>query len=267
MRTFITAFALLAALFAGAVFSAAPALALEPPALQGRVTDLADMISPAMEQRLTSYLAELEKTDGTQVAILTIPSLEGDSLEDFSLRVAHDAWKLGQEKEDNGVLLLVSKEDRKLRIEVGYGLEGVLTDVLSGSIIDQVITPRFKAGDFDGGIAAGTQAIAQAVRGEYVAPQKSKRESHGIGSLLPLILFVFVGAHLLTPARGRVVETKDGKKVVRGSGLGILPWLLIGSSLGGHHRGGGGFGGGGFGGGGFGGGGGGFGGGGASGGW
>ena len=138
---------LLAALLA---LAALPALALDPPPLHGRVNDLAGMIGPAAKQQLNAVLADLERTDSTQIAVLTVPSLEGDSLEDFSIRVA-EAWKIGQKGKDNGALLVVSKADRKIRIEVGYGLEGRLTDILAGQIIDNVITPRFKAGDMDGG--------------------------------------------------------------------------------------------------------------------
>jgi len=140
----------LIALLSAALFLmlATTAPALDVPAFKGRVNDYADMISPGAERQLEAGLAELEKTDSTQVAVLTVPSLEGDSLEDFSIRVA-DAWKVGQKKADNGVILLVSKNDRKIRIEVGYGLEGVLTDVLAGQIVDRVISPNFKAGNFD----------------------------------------------------------------------------------------------------------------------
>jgi uncharacterized protein len=236
----------------------APAvLALEVPPLKGRVNDYADMISPAAEQKLTSMLAELERSDSTQIAILTVPSLEGDSLEEFSLRAA-EKWGLGQKKKDNGALLLVSKGDRKMRIEVGYGLEGRLTDIASGSIIDNVIAPDFKAGRIDQGFIQGTQAMIQAVRGEYEAPppqQRSHGEGSAAGALFPLIIL----ALLLFGGLGRAFSGRRRG----GSGLGML--LLLGMLAGGSHRGG--FGGGGFGGGGFGGGGGGFGGGGASGGW
>ena len=244
--------ALAAALLALAVL---PALALDPPPLQGRVNDLAGMISPAAKQQIDAALADLERTDSTQIAVLTVPSLEGDSLEDFSIRVA-EAWKIGQKGKDNGALLVVSKADRKIRIEVGYGLEGRLTDILSGQIVDNVISPRFKAGDMDGGFLVGVQAMAAAVRGEYKGDGKyaahPKKGARGLGLL---IAFLFLGAiSLLNRGAGRR----------SGLGSSILPLIILGSM----GRGGrGGFGGGGFGGGGFGGGGGGFGGGGASGGW
>ncbi|QGY39587.1 hypothetical protein GM415_05465 [Pseudodesulfovibrio cashew] len=255
---------------------ASGAKALDVPEYKGYVNDLAGMISPKVRQTLEARLADLDRTDSTQIAVLTVPSLEGEDINDFSIRVT-DAWKIGQKNEDNGVLLLVSKADRKLRIEVGYGLEGVLTDVLSGQIITNVIAPRFKAGDYDSGFLDGVGAISGAVRGEFkAAPVKTSRRS-GRGALpliiIPMILFV-----ALTEIFGRRrraarmsgwdgLDGQHGRSSAMGSAASTLFWLSL---LGGGHRGGGGgFGGGGFGdGGGFGGfGGGGFGGGGASGDW
>lgn len=288
----------------GLLFLAIPAFALDVPALKGRVNDYADLISPRAEQFLEQELAQIETSDSTQIVVLTVPSLEGDSLEDFSIRVA-DAWKIGQEQEDNGVILLVAKAERKIRIEVGYGLEGVLTDLTSGRIIDYEMSPRFKRGDFDGGFIAGARAVAETVRGEYTAPQKSpgrKKKTPVPFMLFIIILFVsgIVGktnrtmAGLFGAFIGAVAGLSMGSILffllflVGGGGVGLLSALFLSSfferhtstmsrtgrlSRRGHSGiffGGGGFGGGGFGGGGFGGfggGGGGFGGGGASGGW
>lgn len=258
---------LAALLFVLAVLAApATARALEVPQLQGYVNDYAGMISAPAKRELTAMLSDLERTDSTQIVVLTIPSLDGDSLEDFSIRVA-EAWKIGQKNKDNGALLLVSKADHKIRIEVGYGLEGRLTDILSGAIIDNVISPDFRSGNFDLGFLQGAQAMIQAVRGEYTAPPpKPRARSGGGGGLfffILIVLFLFGGLGRSFAGRRRT-----------GSGL---TWLLLGMFMGGFGRGGrggfdgGGFGDGGFGGGGFGGfgggGGGGFGGGGASGGW
>lgn len=239
-----------------AILITTTAFAREVPELTGRVVDKANMLSPQVRQKLNSALAQLEDSDSTQIAVLTVPSLEGESIENFGIRVA-DQWKLGQKDKDNGVILIVSKEDRKIRIEVGYGLESTLTDTLAGLIIDNEISPRFKQGDFNGGIVAGVSAIDQAVRGLYKGTPRSKK-SHRSGPpiLFILILIFFVFGHMFTPRGSR-----------RGKGSSILPWLILGGMLGGRHGGGGGFGGGGFGGGFGGGGGGGFGGGGASGGW
>jgi len=142
------------------------ALAFEIPQYSGYVNDYAEMITPETEERLERTLLAFDQSDSTQIAILTINTLEGNSLEDLSIRIV-DAWKIGQKDKDNGVLLFIAKNERKIRIEVGRGLEGVLTDLLSGRIIDQIITPYFKAGEFDQGFEAGVQAIIQATRGEF----------------------------------------------------------------------------------------------------
>jgi len=217
--------------------------ALDVPPLRGRVTDLAGMISPQVELRLEQMLADFERSDSTQVAILTVATLEGESLEEYALKVA-SSWRLGQAQHDNGALLLVAKQERKIRIEVGYGLEGRLTDLLAGRIVDYEIAPRFKQGDLDGGFLAGTAAIIEAVRGEYRAPAKAKKKQRTPWGLIALFLFLGPGLRLLG-VKGRRSSHRHGGFWIGGGGFG------------------GGFGGGG----GFSGGGGGFGGGGASGGW
>jgi uncharacterized protein len=226
------------------------AVALEVPELQTRVTDLSGTLTSDEKTSLEARLQELETTDSTQIAVLIIPSLEGESLESYSIRVV-EAWKLGQKEKNNGALLLIALNDRKVRIEAGYGLEQVLTDLMSGRIIRNEITPRFKAGDYYGGIDAGITAIIQTVHGAYKGnPESEKRRSGSGNGFLPLI-FIFIP--LLW------ILSKIAQKSGRGSGG------FGGPFIGG---GGGGFSGGGFGGGGgFSGGGGGFGGGGSSGSW
>ncbi len=142
------------------------ASALDVPPLTGRVNDYADMISPSARATITQKLEQLEASDSTQVVVLTVPSLEGEDLEGFSIRVA-EAWKIGTAKNDNGAILLVARDDRAVRIEVGYGLEGRLTDLLSGRIVDQIIVPNFKAGRFDEGFSQAIDAIIATVKGEY----------------------------------------------------------------------------------------------------
>jgi uncharacterized protein len=164
--------------------------ALTVPALTSRVNDYANMISPNVRAELEAKLAALETTDSTQLVILTVPSLEGDPIEDFSIRVV-EAWKIGQKGTDNGVLLIVSQADRKVRIEVGYGLEGKLTDLQAGRIIRNEIAPAFKAGQLDAGFVQATNAIIATVRGEYVATEKKKRGDKPSMPLLFVILFVF----------------------------------------------------------------------------
>ncbi len=143
----------------------ATAGALEVPYLSGRVNDQAAMLDDAFEGQLEERLRVLEEETGAQVAVLTISSLEGDPIEDFSIRVV-ETWKLGREGVDDGVLVLVARDDRRMRIEVGYGLEGALTDAQAGRIIDGLMTPRFREGDFAGGVGAAVDAISAAVRGE-----------------------------------------------------------------------------------------------------
>ena len=128
--------------------------ALEVPALQGYVNDYAAMISPATKDRLENELKAFEQSDSTQLVILTVPSLEGETIEEFGIKVG-EAWKIGQKNKDNGIIFVVAKQEHKIRIEVGRGLEGRLTDLLAGRIVNLVISPRFKRGDFDGGFQAG----------------------------------------------------------------------------------------------------------------
>jgi len=267
--------------------SAASIWALDVPPLKGRVNDYAGMISPQTRQVLETKLAALEKSDSTQLVILTIPSLEGESLEEFSIKVA-ETWGLGQAELDNGVLFLVAKEERKVRLEVGYGLEGALTDLLAGRIIDYEIVPRFKAGELDAGFIQGVEAVTAAVRGEYKPPErKPGRDSGGSGwffvLFMPFLVVTFLAAHsrILGAVAGAVffpiiawlVWSLGFLTVLLFIPLGFILGLLaplfwVFSGGGGHYRSGG-FVGGGFsgGGGGFSGGGGGFGGGGASGSW
>ena len=147
-------------------YSLFTAFALEVPALKGYVNDYANMMSPEARLKIETELKAFEQSDSTQVVILTIPSLEGEALEQFSVKVA-EAWKIGQKGKDNGAILLVSKQDRKIRIEVGRGLEGKLTDLMAGRIVNFVINPRFKRNDFDGGFIAATQALIDVTRGEF----------------------------------------------------------------------------------------------------
>lgn len=201
------------------------AYCLEVPALSGRVNDYADIISPATENQLEQFLKQLEQTDSTQIAVLTIPSLEGDSLEGFSLKVVEN-WKLGQKKLDNGALLLVAVGDRKVRIEVGYGLEGTLTDLRAGRIIRNVILPKFKQGNFDRGIVDGVNAMIQTVRGEYTPPQsasgKPLDDPFGLLAIL-IFLFFFIGRLLQ--------KNKLASALVGGTVVPLVGTFFVGFSL------------------------------------
>lgn len=227
----------------------------ELPALTGRVVDRAELLDTQAEARLTSMLAAHEQATGEQVVVVTVPDLGGRSIEEFGLELGR-AWGIGQEGEDNGALLIVARDDRKIRIEVGYGLEDRLTDAQSSVIINRVIAPAFQRGDFTAGITEGTQAIITVLGGDALPAElrpvmpMGQQEPGGFGVLAFFLMLVAI--FVLGGGRGG-----------RGGGRRAL---LLGALLGGMGRGGS-FGGGGFGGGGFGGGGGGFGGGGASGGW
>ena len=148
---------------------ATTALALDVPELSGRVNDRAALLSPAAQARIAEKLGHLEDDTGAQVVVLTIDSLGGEGLEEYSLRVA-ETWALGRADQDDGALLLIVKNDRKMRIEVGYGLEPTLSDIMTKRILDQILRPRFRAGDFDGGVIGAVDAIDGLVRGTSTLP-------------------------------------------------------------------------------------------------
>ena len=156
--------------FLGVLFIAASAFALDVPPLTGRVVDLAQVLPAEVAASLTRDLEAHEAKTSNQVAVLILPSLEGEPLESFSHRVG-TTWKLGQKGTENGVLLLIALRERKVRIEVGYGLEGTLTDLRSAHIIREEIVPRFRSGDLPGGVAAGVQAILGTIEGTYKAEE------------------------------------------------------------------------------------------------
>jgi uncharacterized protein len=169
------------------LLSAAPlASALDVPPLTGRVVDLADVLAPSTEAALVAQLAAYEDSTSNQVVVLTLPSLEGEVLEPYATRVFR-TWGLGQADRDNGVLLLIAVEERELRIEVGYGLEGSLTDATAGTIIRSELVPRFRDGDFDAGVVAGVDAILGAIGGTY-APPRSPAGPDGVGLVLLLLV-------------------------------------------------------------------------------
>jgi uncharacterized protein len=265
VRTLLAALLLLAAAPA-CLAQSWPGAGVPPfPALSGPVVDEAHLLPGEVLQQLSQKLAAYAHDNGTQVVVVTLPTLKGYPLEDYGYQLGRH-WGIGQKGKNNGVLLIVDAGEKQMRIEVGYGLEGTLTDAQSFLIIHDVITPRFRKGDYAGGITAGTDAILSVLGGRQLAAQRQQvRERGGTGFLMFLVLF-FVILPMLRAMFGR--GGYSGRM-----GGGWLGWLLLGMLSGGGGRGRGGFGGGGFGGGGFGGGGGfsggggSFGGGGASGGW
>ena len=198
------------------------ALALDVPPLTGRVVDLAHVLPQATADSLTARLDAHESQSSNQVAVLTVPSLEGESLEEFAHRVA-TTWKLGRKGTDNGVLLLVAIKERKVRIEVGYGLEGVLTDIRSAQIIRNEIVPRFRAGNMSGGIREGTHAIVKTIEGTYQAAEKAPpREQSAVVEqvIVAVIAGLFVG--LLFTSVHRYI----GPVVGAGIATFLAPWVV-----------------------------------------
>ncbi len=168
--------------------------AADVPFLSGRVNDTAGILFPNTIHDLEALLKAHEDSTSNQVAVLTIPSLDGEPIENYSMRVV-ETWKLGGKGKDNGVLLLVARDDREVRIEVGYGLEGNLPDVTCSRIVRNEMIPRFKDGDFDGGVRAGVAAILAAINGAYTADNTVDGSSNSVvGSIIAfLIFFVVVG--------------------------------------------------------------------------
>ena len=168
--------------------------ALDVPPMTGRVMDLAHVLPALSVESMSARLAAHETATSNQVAALIVPSLQGDVLEEFSHRVA-TTWKLGQKGIDNGVLLLVAIQERKVRIEVGYGLEGTLTDARSARIIRNEVIPHFRAGDLPGGVAAGIHAIVRTIEGTYQATERPVSRE-GTDRLVQVMTAIIVGVVL-----------------------------------------------------------------------
>ncbi|MCW3834578.1 TPM domain-containing protein [Sphingomonas canadensis] len=240
------------------------------PALTGRVVDAANLLSPEQEAQLTALSADIEKASSRQFVVATIPDLQDYPIEDYGYRLGR-AWKIGQEGANNGILLIVAPKERKVRIEVGYGLEPVMTDALSSLIINDVILPKFRDGDMAGGIMAGAQEIGEQMKlpleaAEVRAKEKldAQAQSGGNGDDGPGLWFFIVAIIVIATLAG-IGNRRQGRRYRGGWGPVILWSVLDAATRGGGDNDGGGWGGGG--GGGFSGGGGSFGGGGASGSW
>jgi uncharacterized protein len=288
MRSLAQAFLLVLLYVAGVAYAD-----VAVPPLVAHVNDLTATLAPAQKQELETRLTEFEAKKGAQIAVLIVPTTEPETIEQYGLRVA-EAWKLGRKGVDDGALLLIAKDDHTLRIEVGYGLEGVLNDATAKRIIAEFIVPDFKRGDFYGGIMTGVTRIMAVIEGEPLPAPRARGTASGSFKDYESLLFV---GFVLVMVVGGVLRTMFGRlpaAAIIGFAAGVLAWLIVapflvagiigiiaffftlaggGQGMGrgrgpwGGGLGGGGFGGGGLGGGGFGGGGGGFGGGGASGRW
>jgi uncharacterized protein len=206
------------------------ALVAVPP-LSGRVVDQTGTLTAGDVASLTQMLRDLETRKGSQVAVLIVPTIDGEAIEQYSLRVA-EAWKIGRKKIDDGALLVIAKNDRKLRIEVGYGLEGALTDATTKRIIDEDITPKFKTGDFGGGVAAGVDKMVRIVNGEKL-PGPEPPHWQDSQSFNPEDLF---NPFLIIPAilLGGMLRSLMGRllgSVTAGALTALIAWFLVGSLL------------------------------------
>lgn len=208
------------------LFAAQPAAAeVAVPPLTGRVVDQVAMLTAAQAATLEEKLKAFEERKGSQVAVLIVPTTQPETIEQFSLRVA-EAWKIGRKRIDDGAILIVAKDDRTLRIEVGYGLEGALNDATAKRIIDEIIVPRFRAGQFSEGIEAGVDRILRVIDGEALPPRRQPQPTadwDNLGQLIPILLILMLSF-------GGVFRAMFGRFVgalATGGGVGLITWLFL----------------------------------------
>jgi uncharacterized protein len=197
------------------------------PPLSGRVVDQTGTLSSDTIASLTQTLKDLQARKGSQIAVLIVPTTAPETIEQYSIRVA-DAWKVGRKKIDDGALLVVAKNDRKLRIEVGYGLEGSLTDATASRIISEIITPKFRNGDFAGGISDGVGRMISVIDGEPLPapePTQSFGEPADLEDLFPILLFVAI----IVGGLSRALLGRLAGSVATGGIIGLVAWFMIGS--------------------------------------
>lgn len=197
--------------------AAALAQTSDLPAPRGYLNDFADMVDDRSAQQITALCAAIDRSVGVQIAIITIPSLQGESLEEEGLRYL-EGWRVGKSGEDNGLVILVARDERKIRIETGYGLEGEIPDGKAGEIIRYVITPQFKEGDYGGGLLAAVYKIGQIVGADISSYPQQKRSKSNIGGLVYLVFFIIL-----------IISSMFGRR--RGSRMGLL-WFLTGFGMG-----------------------------------
>lgn len=201
-----------------------PAWAQQPvPALTGRVVDLTATLSAGQHSALESRLADLERRKGSQIVVLIVPGVRPESIEQYSLRVA-EAWQPGRQGIDDSVLVVLALDDREVRIEVGYGLEGVIPDATANRIIDEFMVPRFRAGDYAGGLEAAIERLIGLVDGEPLPAPASSRPPAGFENVLPLVFILsLIAGGLLTRMLGVVPGA-----AATGTLAGIVTWLVAG---------------------------------------
>lgn len=217
-RALLTAVTLCWSLFAAAQVPVPP--------LTGHVTDQTGTLSAEQKAALEQTLTAFEARKGSQLAVLMVASTAPEAIEPFALRVA-EQWKLGRKKVDDGAILVVAKNDRALRIEVGYGLEGVLNDLTSKRIISEVVVPRFKSQDYYGGITAGVDQIIRVVDGEPL-PEPSKTPSENLGDVRQYVPILFILALVV----GGVLRSALGKvpgALVTGGAVAVIAWFIAGA--------------------------------------
>jgi uncharacterized protein len=200
------------------------------PPLKARVTDLTGTLNAQQKTELESRIAAYEARRGSQIAVLLLPTTKPEEIEQYSIRVA-EAWKIGRKGVDDGLILVVAKDDRRLRIEVGYGLEGAIPDSVAKRVIDERITPRFRDGDFYGGVRDGVEQLIKLAEGEKLpppaaAPAGRTGATDPMQLLLPAFFFVLIGGGFLKAILGRVPGS-----LATGAGLGLIAWLLFGLSI------------------------------------
>lgn len=209
-------------------FSGLASAQVAVPPLAGHVTDLTATLTPAQKESLEQTLAAFEARKGSQLAVLLLPTTAPEGIDQYALRVA-EQWKIGRAKVDDGAILVVAKNDRTLRLEVGYGLEGALSDIVSKRIISDTIVPRFKQGDYFGGIDAGVAQIIRVVDGEAL-PSPASQRTQGPDDLRQMLPFLLI----LVVVVGGVLRNLIGKlagSVVTGALVGALAWLVMGTVL------------------------------------
>ena len=191
------------------------------PALEHRITDLTQTLSVEQQAALERKIAVFEQEKGSQIAVLIIATTQPEAIEQYSIRVA-EAWKIGREKQDDGVLLIVAKDDRKMRVEVGYGLEGAIPDLMAKRVITEIMAPSFKQGDFYGGISNALDTLMGLIAGEKLPAPAQQNHKGGLGDFLPLLL---VGGLIL----GSILRAVFGDffgGVLNGGVVALLAWFF-----------------------------------------
>lgn len=231
MRQFFAALLVLAGLAAQPGGAAHAEVAVPP--LKARVTDLTGTLNAQQKSELEARIAAFESRRGSQIAVLLLPTTKPEEIEQYSIRVA-EAWKIGRKKVDDGLILVVAKDDRRMRIEVGYGLEGAIPDLVAKRVIDERITPRFRDGDFYGGVRDGVDQLIKLAEGEKLPqppPQSAAARGQSPDSfadfILPALAFIFIAGAFLKAMLGRFPGS-----LATGAGAGVIAWLQFGIAFG-----------------------------------